>query len=135
MLPMLCSLVMNHMSHLTLAVLASPPPLDPTNLLTDIFNWLVKILSAVAMVFFVIDLFKHVASSPRDLGAAGTGALILIGLVVFELRCWGRSMREVVQILVRHVLRPHRLRLDVVMLTLPPEASTSASAGRPRWQT
>ena len=64
-----------------------------------------------------------------------TGALILIALAVFELRCWGRSMREVVQILIRHVLRPHRLRLDVVMLTLPPEVSRSASTGRPRWQT
>ncbi len=64
-----------------------------------------------------------------------TGVLILIGLAVFELRCWGRSMREVVQILIRHVLRPHRLRLDVVMLTLPPEVSRSASTGRPRWQT
>jgi hypothetical protein len=68
-------------NHLTLAILASPPPLDPTNLLTDIFNWLVKILSAVAMVFFVIDLFKHVASSPRDLGAAGKDALILVVLL------------------------------------------------------
>ena len=81
MLTTLCNVVLIHSSHLTLAVLASPPPLDPTNLLTDIFNWLVKILSAVAMVFFVIDLFKHVASSPRDLGAAGKDALILVVLL------------------------------------------------------
>ena len=64
-----------------------------------------------------------------------TGALILIGLAVFELRCWGRSMREVVQILIRHGLRRQRLRLDVVMLTLPPEASVDGSVPRPRWQT
>jgi len=81
MLTTLCNVVLIHSSHLTLAVLASPPPLDPTNLLTDIFNWLLKILSAVAMVFFVIDLFKHVASSPRDLGAAGKDALILVVLL------------------------------------------------------
>ena len=40
MLTTLCNVVLIHSSHLTLAVLASPPPLDPTNLLTDIFNWL-----------------------------------------------------------------------------------------------
>jgi hypothetical protein len=77
----LFNLVLSHSSHLMLLVLTAPPPLDPTNLLTDIFNWLVKILSAVAMVFFVIDLFKHVASSPRDLGAAGKDALILVVLL------------------------------------------------------
>jgi hypothetical protein len=37
-------LVLLHSRDLTVAVLGSPPPLDPTNLLTDIFNWLVKIL-------------------------------------------------------------------------------------------
>ena len=81
MISTLLHLVLLDSRGLTLAVLASPPPLDPTNLLTDIFNWLVKILSAVAMVFFVIDLFKHVASSPRDLGAAGKDALILVVLL------------------------------------------------------
>ena len=81
MISTLSHLVLLHSRDLTLAVLASPPPLDLTNLLTDIFNWLVKILSAVAMVFFVIDLFKHVASSPRDLGAAGKDALFLVVLL------------------------------------------------------
>jgi hypothetical protein len=81
MLATLFNFVLLQSNHLTMAILASPPPLDPTNLLTDIFNWLVKILSAVAMVFFVIDLFKHVASSPRDLGAAGKDALILVVLL------------------------------------------------------
>ena len=63
------------------------------------------------------------------------GALILIALAVFELRCWGRSMREVVQILIQHGLRPRRLRLDVVMLTLPPEVGVNHTMQRPRWQT
>lgn len=75
------NLLLTYAGDLTLAVLASPPPLDPTSLLTDIFNWLVKILSAVAMIYFVIDLFKHIASSPRDLGAAGKDALILVVLL------------------------------------------------------
>jgi len=77
----LCNLTLTHASELTLAVLASPPPLDPTNLLTDIFKWLVKILAAVGMIYFVIDLFKHVATSPRDLGAAGKDALIMVVLL------------------------------------------------------
>ena len=77
----LCNLGLVHASDLTLAVLASPPPLDPTNLLTDIFKWLVKILAAVGMIYFVIDLFKHVATSPRDLGAAGKDALIMVVLL------------------------------------------------------
>jgi hypothetical protein len=75
-----CNLLLIHAGDLTLAVLASPP-LDPTNLLTDIFKWLVRILSAVAMIYFVIDLFKHVATSPRDLGAAGKDALVLVVLL------------------------------------------------------
>src|ERR687884_552179 len=77
----LANLLLTYAGDLILAVPASPPPLDPTNLLTDIFNWLVKILSAVAMIYFVIDLFKHVASSPRDLGAAGKDALIMVILL------------------------------------------------------
>ena len=76
-----CNLALTHASYLTLAVMASPPPLDPTNLLTDIFKWLVKILAAVGMIYFVIDLFKHVATSPRDLGAAGKDALIMVVLL------------------------------------------------------
>ena len=81
MFQQLCTLALTHASDLTLTVLASPPPLDPTNLLTDIFKWLVKILAAVGMVYFVIDLFKHVATSPRDLGAAGKDALIMVILL------------------------------------------------------
>ena len=81
MITTLANLLLTYAGDLILAVPASPPPLDPTNLLTDIFNWLVKILSAVAMIYFVIDLFKHIATSPRDLGAAGKDALILVVLL------------------------------------------------------
>jgi hypothetical protein len=81
MITALINLALTHASDLTLAALSAPPPLDPTNLLTDIFQWLLRILSAVGMVYFVIDLFKHVATSPRDLGAAGKDALVMVVLL------------------------------------------------------
>ena len=77
----LLHLVLAHAGDLSAAILAAPPPLDPTNLLKDISTWLVKILAGVGMVYFVIDLFKHVASSPRDLGAAGKDALVMVVLL------------------------------------------------------
>jgi hypothetical protein len=81
MVTTLLNLAHLHAGDLTLAVLLSPPPLDPTNLLKDIFTWLVRILGAVGMLYFVIDLFRHVATSPRDLGAAGKDALIMVVLL------------------------------------------------------
>jgi hypothetical protein len=77
----LSNLMLTHASDLTMAITLAPPPLDPTNLLTDIFKWLVRILSAVGMLYFVIDLFKHIATSPRDLGAAGKDALVMVILL------------------------------------------------------
>ena len=92
----LFNLALTHAGELSLALAASPPPIDPTNLLTDLFNWLVKILAAVGMVYFVIDLFKHVASSPRDLGAAGKDALVLVVLLAIAAKAdvlvkWAQS--------------------------------------------
>ena len=81
MISALVNLAHLHASDLMLAVLLAPPPLDPTNLLKDIFTWLVRILGAVGMLYFVIDLFRHVATSPRDLGAAGKDALIMVILL------------------------------------------------------
>jgi hypothetical protein len=63
-----------------------------------------------------------------------TGALIVIGLLVFELRCWGRSTREVGRILARHYRRQGRLRLEPLMLSLPAEIHPISVARRPRWQ-
>jgi len=63
-----------------------------------------------------------------------TGALIVVGLAVFELRCWGRSTREVGRILARHYRRQRRLRLEPIMLTLPAEIQPTIVARRPRWQ-
>src|SRR5262245_31835607 len=50
-----------------------------------------------------------------------TGALIIISLIVFELRCWGRSTHEVGHILARHYRRPRLLRIDPSLITLPAE--------------
>lgn len=81
MLITLFNLALTRAGDLSLMVMLSPPPFDPTNLLKDIFTWLVRILGAVGMLYFVIDLFKHIASSPRDLGAAGKDALIMVILL------------------------------------------------------
>jgi hypothetical protein len=62
---------------------AAPPPIDPTNFLGEITNWLLKILSAVAILYFVIEMFKHVTASPRDFRAIGIdilGMVVLIGI-------------------------------------------------------
>jgi hypothetical protein len=60
--------------------------------------------------------------------------LILLALVVFELRCWGRSTREVARIMLRHFRRPRRLRLQTITVTLPAERPMDVSVRRPRWQ-
>ena len=70
-----------HAGNVSLALASSPPPIDPTNLLHDIFTWLVRILGAVGMLYFVIDLFKHLATSPRDLAAAGIDGLTMVILL------------------------------------------------------
>jgi len=63
-----------------------------------------------------------------------TGVLIIAGLAIFELRCWGRPTREVARILWRHYRRAHRIRLDPAMITLPVDVSAAPTARRPRWQ-
>ena len=63
-----------------------------------------------------------------------TGALIILGLVLFELRCWGRSIGEVGSILARHYRRPRRLRLEPRLLTLPAAPSSVSTIRQPRWQ-
>ena len=77
----LSNLTLTHAHNIAMAVTLAPPPLDPTNLLKDLFTWLVRILGAVGMLYFVIDLFKHIATSPRDLGAAGKDALVMVILL------------------------------------------------------
>jgi hypothetical protein len=63
-----------------------------------------------------------------------TGVLIVLGLVVFELRCWGRSVPEVTRILLRHYRRHRQLRLDPLFAIVPIEVDTGATMRRPRWQ-
>lgn len=64
-----------------------------------------------------------------------TGVAIVIGLVVFELRCWGRSTVEVTRILLQHARQTHRLCLEPIILILPPETNPVPLLRRPRWQT
>ena len=60
-------------------------------------------------------------------------ALIVIALLIFELRCWGRSTREVASIVACHYRRPTRLRLDRLLVVLRLETHTVDAARRPRW--
>jgi hypothetical protein len=63
-----------------------------------------------------------------------TGILIIVSLIVFELRCWGRSMREIARILARHYRRQSQLRLDPSLIRLPLEKEVVSAARAPRWQ-
>lgn len=65
------------------AIPAAPPPLDPTGPIKDLTAWVIKILGGVAVLFFVIDLFKHITASPRDLRSIGVDVFtmaIVIGV-------------------------------------------------------
>src|SRR5689334_19499230 len=87
----------------------------------------------VAGLIFVGGLLV-VAGADLLTTAKMTGALIIAGLVVFELRCWGRSTREVVRIFWRHCRRSRQIRQGPVMINLPLEVSATPTARRPRWQ-
>jgi hypothetical protein len=63
------------------------------------------------------------------------GVLIVLSLIVFELRCWGRSIREVARILIRHYRRPQQFRLDPRMLAFSAETSAAPTTRPPRWKT
>lgn len=63
-----------------------------------------------------------------------TGALIVLSLAVFELRCWGRSLPEVAHILLRHYRRPRQIRLAPLMVTVPAEIQGAVMLHRPRWK-
>ncbi len=58
-----------------------PPPFAPEAVMQAIFGWLIKIITAVASVYLVIDIFKHVTSAPRDLGSAGKDMLVMAVLL------------------------------------------------------
>ena len=62
------------------------------------------------------------------------GVLIIIALLIFELRCWGRSTREVARIVARHYGRPQQFRLDRLMVSIPIETAAAGAVRRPRWQ-
>lgn len=61
-------------------------------------------------------------------------AAIVVGLAVFELRCWGRSSREVVRIVWRHHRRARRLVYEPELILLLEEVRNAGGARRPRWR-
>jgi hypothetical protein len=63
-----------------------------------------------------------------------TGALMIIALLLFEFRCWGRSMSEVGSILARHFRRLRQLGLEPILLTLPAAPSSVSTIRQPRWR-
>jgi len=77
-----------------LAVLAPP---DFTNFFTQIGNYIIKIVTAGASVFLVIDMMGHVFRSPRDLKAAGFDLVVFIAMMVLfnkasTIVAWGISL-------------------------------------------
>jgi hypothetical protein len=73
------------------------PPINAENMIKEIANWLVKILAAVGFLFLIIDLFKHVASSPRDLGSAGKDIFVMVILLAVaakaqEIVAWAQNL-------------------------------------------
>jgi hypothetical protein len=87
----------------------------------------------VAGLIFVGGLLV-VAGADLITTAKMTGGLSIASLIVFELRCWGRSTREVTHILWRHCRRPRQIRQGPVMIVMPVEVSTKPTTRRPRWQ-
>lgn len=62
------------------------------------------------------------------------GALFVLGLLVFEVRWWGRSTMEFVRIVLLYVRRSRKVRLEQLMISLPPETQAVVTPARPRWQ-
>lgn len=96
-LPHLPLLDLSGLTDLASLLTLNDPPLKAENMIKDIATWLTKILSAVAFLFLIIDLFKHVATSPRDLGAAGKDIFVMIILIAIAAKAesivtWGQSL-------------------------------------------
>ncbi|MCS6841939.1 MAG: hypothetical protein NZ699_01775 [Roseiflexus sp.] len=65
-----------------------------------------------------------------------SGGLIVVGLAMLEGRVWGRSSRDAVGIVWRHLNRPKRLRMGQLRVTLPTEERLAPALALqpPRWQ-
>lgn len=70
---------------LGLRIAADPPPGPPKldGLFTQLFNWLKGIIMVGGGFFLMIDMAKHVFSSPRDLRAAGIDLVVFVVLLAF----------------------------------------------------
>lgn len=77
--PMIGHLLQNVASSIFAA--PPPPPIDPSGLIETLTSFVLKILMAIAGLWVVIDMFKHVTASPRDLKTAGI-ELVLMGAMI-----------------------------------------------------
>lgn len=60
--------------------LAEPPKFD--GLFKALFDWLKNIITVAGGFFLLIDLAKHIFSSPRDLRSAGIDLAVFVILLV-----------------------------------------------------
>ena len=65
---------------MSLLILAGPPSLD--NLFKELIKWLLGVISVGGGFFLLIDMAKHIFSSPRDLRSAGIDLTIFVILLV-----------------------------------------------------
>ena len=70
---------------LGLITAATPPPGPPKldGLFTQLFDWLKGIIMVGGGFFLMIDMAKHVFTSPRDLRAAGIDLVVFVILLAF----------------------------------------------------
>lgn len=61
-------------------ILAEPPKFD--GLFKALFDWLKNIITVAGGFFLLIDLAKHIFSSPRDLRSAGIDLAVFVILLV-----------------------------------------------------
>lgn len=61
-------------------LLAEPPKFD--GLFKALFDWLKNIITVAGGFFLLVDLAKHIFSSPRDLRGAGIDLAVFVILLV-----------------------------------------------------
>ena len=92
------SAVANVLANVAPYMLLAPPapPIDPTGLIDTLTTFALKVLMAIAGLWVVIDMFKHVTASPRDLKTAGIelmlmGAMIAVAAKSGEIITWAKG--------------------------------------------
>ncbi|MGB9751217.1 MAG: hypothetical protein C0183_21280 [Roseiflexus castenholzii] len=76
----LISMAASHLPADLLHLLADPPKFD--GLFKALFDWLKNIITVAGGFFLLIDMAKHIFSSPRDLRSAGIDLAVFVILLV-----------------------------------------------------